>query len=556
MRLLGLNAAQQMALLRLRARLTVRRFSREPGSLVGMIILALTIIPAAVGVAAATGIGYLRLPAPWPGQLLGGVLVALWLIWIAASLLAYRPNEGLHVERLLVYPMRSRDLVAAQVLGTLFDLPTYFMLPLFVAILIGWGTTPALPVVLIALPLSYAHMVLGSQLVLVAVGGILSSRRFRDLAVVIFTLLGSSCWFLQQGFFKFGQRYVSPDLLATFRPLDFLQWLPTGAAARAIERAAAGAWGASLLWLLYAGVLLVFVAWAWWRLLLRLVTGEGFLFVGARQPEKPVAPRRRKQPVFGPLALVPADIRQLVLKELTLLWRIPSRRIGLLQGFFLPVVFGLFFFVTTDVPETMARWAGLGLVLYSLFFFWGAGQNMLGVEGHGLPTLLLTPVPRERIFLAKGLALGGIGGVLLLILGVVSTILSPGWTSVAGLLAGMAVAAVSLGVCAVASVLFPYPMNLESTTRKSAFGGGGSCLAGLVNALLLPVIMGALSLPVAGPLAAGMLLDLPWLGVIGSILASVYGALLFWFGIRLAGRLLLEREPEVLAATRPLGAGV
>src|SRR5690606_38521215 len=124
---------------------------------------------------------------PWPGQLLGGVLVALWLIWIAASLLAYRPNEGLHVERLLVYPMRSRDLVAAQVLGTLFDLPTYFMLPLFIAILIGWGTTPALPVVLIALPLSYAHMVLGSQLVLVAVGGILSSRRFRDLAVVIFT---------------------------------------------------------------------------------------------------------------------------------------------------------------------------------------------------------------------------------------------------------------------------------------------------------------------------------------------------------------------------------
>ena len=110
----------------------------------------------------------------------------------------------------------------------------------------------------------------------VAGGSLLRSRRFRDVSIVILSLLGSSCYFINQGVQTLARR-VNPRRLVNFRPLDYLQWLPTGAIARAIERAANADWGLAVLWLLYAGALLMVVTWLWWRLLQRVVTGEGFL---------------------------------------------------------------------------------------------------------------------------------------------------------------------------------------------------------------------------------------------------------------------------------------
>ena len=60
-----------------------------------------------------------------------------------------------------------------------------------------WGASLALPVVLIAVLLCYAHMVFIGLLVGTALGGILQSRRFRDIAIIVTALLGSSCYFLQ-----------------------------------------------------------------------------------------------------------------------------------------------------------------------------------------------------------------------------------------------------------------------------------------------------------------------------------------------------------------------
>ena len=63
---------------------------------------------------------------------------------------------------------------------------------------------------------------------------------------------------------------------------------------------------------------------------------------------------------------------------------------------------------------------GLGLPLYALFLYWITAFNMLGWEGKGLPILFLTPVPRQRIFLGKGLALYFVGSLPFLLVGIVS----------------------------------------------------------------------------------------------------------------------------------------
>lgn len=547
---LGLNLVQQKALFRLRARLTWRQYVSEPGRIVGAIILGIFVLPLFLGAAVGTTIGYLRLPTPWPAQLLGGVVVLLWGIWLLAPILLFSLNEGMDLTRLLVYPVTRRDLAVSFVLGTLFDFPTYLMLPLFLAILIGWGISPALLILPLALPLLYGHMVLTSQLVVTIAGGILRSRRFRDISIILLSLLGTSCYFLQNGFEQLLRRTsINPDQLATWRPLDVLQWLPPGAVARAIEQASLGEWSRSLLWLGYAALWLLLIAWAWSRLLLRWLTGEGFLINLTPRAEK--EKQAASRPVARGWVWLPADVGDLMMKELKSLWRIPQRRVGLIQTLILPFIMGGGFLASgSSLIGESGRWLSLALPAYSLFMFWIMGQNMLGMEGVGLAQLLTTPVPRQRIFLAKGAALllvmGGVllGMMALLLIFTREALLVPAFFT--ALIIGLS----SLAVSALLSVYFPMPVNLESTSRRGVRVTGGSCLTGIVAAFVAPIVHFVAALPAVLPLVLGLILERPWVSWLGLPLALAYGGLVFWWGTRYAGSALTKREPEVLAATR------
>ncbi len=286
--------------------------------------------------------------------------------------------------------------MASTLLGTLLDFPTYLALPLFVAVGVGWGANWRWPFVIVALLVAYAHMVLTSQLVLTAAGGLLRSRRFRDVSIVVLSLLGSSCYFINQGV-QVLFRNLDTRQLVGLRPLTYLQWLPPGATARAIERASAGDWSAALLWLLYATLLLGGVAWLWWRLLLRVVTGEGFLQAPTRASSAPVQPTPRRIGASGRhplLRWVPDGIHQLFIKEIKAIWRFPQRRIGLIQGFLGPLfVIGAIFFSSGRPDVAVTPWWGLTVIGYAIFSMWITSLNMLGWEGKALPMLLGTPYP-------------------------------------------------------------------------------------------------------------------------------------------------------------------
>jgi hypothetical protein len=64
------------------------------------------------------------------------------------------------------------------------------------------------------------------------------------------------------------------------------------------------------------------------------------------------------------------------------------------------------------------------------------------------------------------------------------------------------------------------------------------------------MVIGILCLPGIAPLGLALWRGWDWLAPIGAVVTLVYGAVVFWFGTRLAGQLLIQREPEVLAATR------
>ena len=411
-------------------------------------------------------LGYLRLPDPWPAQLLGFILVLLWFIWLIFPIFFSSLNEAADITRLLVYPLPRRDIIASVLLGTLFDYPTYLMLPLLLAVLIGWGASLALPVVIIAILLGFAHMIFIGLLVGTALGGVLQSRRFRDIAIIFTALLGSSCYFLQVGFGRLIENVtqnMSQEELLALQPLPILQWFPTGAAAQAIAQAADGQWIAALGWLFYSSLWLLLIVWAWWKLVVRLTTGEGFLFARAPRPQKEIktAPARAATlPIF--LRRLPPDIAQIMSKEFKSIWRTPLRRVGLIQGLLVPIFMGGFILIRNESSIsslTSFNFIGLGLPLYALFIYWVTSFNMLGWEGKGLPVLFLTPVSRRRIFLGKGLALYIVASLSFLLVGIIFTLVLGNWVSLGGLLTGLLSGFTTIGVTAVFATLFPSPIR-------------------------------------------------------------------------------------------------
>lgn len=554
--------SQLGTLLRLRGKLTLRQFARERGRIIGAIVVILVFGPMIIAAAYGTAVGYIRLEDQWPTALLGGVLVGMWLIWLVFPIIATSLNESADITHLLIFPISQRDLVLSTLLGTLFDYPTYLMLPLFFSVFVGFGFTSAFPIAILAILLSYGHMVLIGQFITVSIGGILQSRRFRDVAIVFFSLIGSSCYFINLAFQRGIEQFTNSlslqeeeafsQAFANWQPLNILQWFPTGAPARAVEQALHGSWGTAVLWLLYSAVLLAALTWVWFQLLNRLATGGGFLIGGRpkEEKEKRVVQKARRR---SPLDLLPDELAALVSKELRSAWRIPQRRVGLVQGLLLPVFMMGPFLYSADFSggiSSIPRWFGLSLPFYALFLFWSTSQNMLAWEGRGLPSLLLTPQPRWRLFWAKGLVFLLIAGIPYLIVSGAVTALLRDWLTIAGMATGFGMGIASMAVTAVGSVLFPIPINLEAKRTRGAFQSGGNFKTGCAVVTVIPISIAVVNLPAAAMLGLAFFFSLPWLGIVGALFSLVYGFGILYAGSRLAGNLLMEREPELVATMK------
>lgn len=544
------------SLLWLRGKLLIRQFTRERGRIVGAVVALVVFGPMIAGATFGTAAGYTQLPNQWPTALLGGVLVLLWFVWLIFPIIFSSINEGMDVTRLLIYPLSRRDLVISTLLGTLFDYPTYLMLPLFGAILWGFDFHP---VVLIGVVLSYAHVIIIGQLIATSIGGILQSRRFRDVAIIFFSLLGMSCYFLQIGFQSFITDLtddISGAQLERLQPLNILQWFPTGAIAKAIELTQSHSWIDVTLWLGYSFIWLLLLIWIWTRLLYRLATGAGFL-LGSPAPQKA---KEKKETAVQKTRLTPAslfdwlpdDINALVIKEFRSAWRLPQRRIGLIQGLIFPLfIAGSFFFTSggsdVDLPFFLVNAIGLFLPLYGLFMFWALTQNMMAWEGRGLATLLLTPIPRQRIFYAKAIALLTLTAGPYLLIGSGLLIMAPSWLTGIGLITGLFMGLTAFSVTAVASVMFPMRINLEAKRMQGNFSfQGGGCRSALASTFLVPIAIGAFSLPAALPLLLSWWLEQPWISLVGLPLVLLYAGLLFYYSSQFAGSLLLEREAKLM----------
>jgi hypothetical protein len=565
-------------LLWLRWKITLRGYTRNTGRIVSLVFILLFLVPTLGGLALASWLGYTNLPHTSAVALLFLIMTGIYLVWAALPLLFYTLNEGLDVTKLQIYPLTRGEQMVSLVLATLLDLSTLFIVFFYAAILVAWGNTPAaVAIAAVALVAAYIHTVSLSQLTLAVLMGLLRTRRYRDVTIIIFALFGVACSFSGQVVARIISSASGPGSASQLAqaPIEqYLRWTPAGMAAESISQANAGNISTSLFWLAGSLILIPLVLTLWaWVLDRGITTAETSAAGGGRSRRAP-----RRQPAAGvvvPAAATPATVagrvrrgwrplsgatRAIARKDALYLWRDPQLKAQLLSTLFL-VVLILFpnIFSGGDTsssygvggtPDLLGGGASVFLaILPALLVTETFTQNSLGMDRQGLQTLFLFPVRPLDILWGKNLFAGGFAMIFMTILAVIKAALTGGWLYVPlTLCVGLAALLLVMGCGNVTSVLLPFRWRQMRMGDTSSLAGENGCLRGILQMLVLATVA-VLLIPVAGALLLPIILTQPgwYLFLVPAVL--VYGIGFHQIATRIIARVLLRRAPEILAVT-------
>jgi hypothetical protein len=247
---------------------------------------------------------------------------------------------------------------------------------------------------------------------------------------------------------------------------------------------------------------------------------------------------------------LPEDTAALVLATLRSLLRAPELKMAAIMPIVMGIVMSSAFF--SHPHQQMPAWGGsfvtTGAVVFAVFSMAQMMGNTFGLDRNGFRGLILLPIRRHHVLLAKNLAFFPIAALVALVLFIpLKLLLNPPWE-------GLATAVVQLPtafllfclLCNFTSVLAPYRMaqgSLKARKPKAVV-----MLAMFATTFLTPVVM----LPVLVPAALGCLFTVqgwvPWLPVSLLTAVVVLAAVVFLYAalLPLQGRLLLRREQAIL----------
>ncbi|HEU5226826.1 MAG TPA: hypothetical protein VFU49_03360 [Ktedonobacteraceae bacterium] len=538
----------------LRWKMLIRGYARDKGRIIGAIFLVLFGLPFIGGIAVATFFAYRFLPRTVGAELLFLVLTAIYLMWIVLPLLEYNINEGLDISKLALFPLTRGELMASLVLSTLLDIPTIGLLLVLIATIVGWAfSLPLAVMALLAMLIFYVQLVGASQLVLALLMRTLQSRRFRDLSIILVAVFSSSCYLLQQLVFRgVGASNIIGALRhATFSP--YLQWLPPGMAARAIQQAYVGNWGASFAWLGALLILSVFVLYLWQLVVERgLSTPESGGVKRTRRQTSPAMAAGAQVASSGAVGrFLSSQTFSIALKDLRYFRRDPQLQALLVQSIVTMAIFIVIPFVDSgrEGLSFVEPWIVMvmpGIVLFSLY---ALSYNVLGFERQGLTTLFLFPIEPKRVLWGKNMVVFAIGFIEMILLVMIAAFVTHTWDLVPPALAiGLAGIGVILGCGNFTSIFLPQRMRqlrrgFQTAANQSIEGG---CLRGVMSMAAF-LIMLAILVPVLLALILPMIFGQRWIWVFSIPVSLIYGAAFYHIVTSLVASRMLNRVPEILA---------
>jgi ABC-2 type transport system permease protein len=538
--------------------LLLRGMTRNTAHLVSALILLLLFAPLAAGIAFAVGLGFLHLEPPYNGHLLRSVLLVIYGLWLLSSLFGYAFNESYDITRLFHYPVSVRQIFVGVILGSLLDLTTLLMFPTLIAVFVGFGRSGFSTVVcLTGLLLFVFHIFTLSQMVGLVSAGLLRSRRLRDAAVVLFTLFGILWYVGMQALPHYAFR---ADFRVFFRrpEWEWLNFLPPGLTARAMEAAQVGARETALGYLLLMAMVTGAAAWLAAALVQKVYEGDAISPVmRPRAPDEAGKSERkivaRPGVLFPSLSRVlPPVVRAVMAKEWLYILRDPYFRMMILNLVYVLVVAVIAFIRPFERNRgASGPYALWGACSFSLLSIMQIVCNVFGTEGGAIGTLFGFPCSRRQILLGKNLThflvLSAANGVVVLVLVTVAR----AWAQLPLLLLWMEFALVVLiAVGNLVSIFLPMRVVLKGwmVQQRSANKGCAFSLLYLVALqsaflLLVPVAL-AFILPMALARPGWLALSLPLaaLYALGGYALSLYAIepVLRKRELDIMGRVLME----------------
>lgn len=480
------------------------------------------------------------------------VFTTLFVMW-ALMPLALGGGSRFEPGRMLLYPVPLGRLFAFDFLSDLTGLTSVFVVPSLVALCVGVGLgRGSLAGGLLVAFVSVAFGLSFSKLLSVGVGALMKSRRTRGetALAVVGGALGLTGVLMGQ---------VMPYLERHADSLGATRWTPPGAAAQALARGLfagdAGALAVSTLTLgAYAFVCLLLA----YRVSRRTALGVGGGKAKRKEPQAAAPPQAGGAAGYAgwQLPLVSQEFSALFEKEVRYASRNPQLRVMALMGVVLTVVLRL-----GPAGAGSNRWMGGGLtptpyaegagavfsVIYIFMLVSPVSTNLFGYDGAGMRAVVLSPVSRRTVLLAKNAA------ATLIALLLVAAGVGIGGFFLGGLTAPVLLFAL-LAFVTTAALYAPFGNWLSLQFPKRVQFGKRMNRSGVAGLLLVPLFFLLLVPPAAAVAAAHFAASL---AVKYVILASfaLLSVGLYALVLPVQGRQLERRELEILEAVTGRGGG-
>jgi ABC-2 type transport system permease protein len=459
-------------------------------------------------------------------------LYAVWLAgWVLAPIATGGGDEALRPEHFALLPIPRRKLAVGLLAASLVGVTAVVSLVAFLGLFVyglRFGAGPAL-VGLVFSVLQLALVVLVYRVVMAGLGALLTSRKGKELGILLIALTGFSGVAVNYVLSSVGPAIVNghaSTLTAVVRVL------PSGWGAVAVRAAADSSWLAVLgLLVAMAAVITVLIA-LWGSLLVKRTTSTSFR--GAARTRVKRSTRRKLLPE--------TPIGAVARKELHTWWRDARRRTALLSTLLVGVVIALAPAFSGGSP-TLPFLSVVVVVFASM-----QAGNLYGFDGSALWHTLVVP-GAERADV-RGRQLGW--ALIVAPLGLLLAAVLPGVTSnpslypwVFGLVPTLVGAGAGIILLQSVFVAFPLP---DQRRNASPFASGGrpGCARALLQ-LSITLLLVVAALPVAAVELTGTLSHTPVLNWAGVPLGIVVGAVLAWWWGGIALARLVQRGPELLA---------
>jgi len=470
------------------------------------------------------------------------IFAFIYMLWVTLPLSIGGGNQ-FDPGRLLMYPISLRKLFALDLASEFTSLASVFAIPSVIAIAIGAGlAVEALGSALLVAALTIFLGIVLAKWLATSIGTLIKKRRARGetILALIGALAGLSGAFVGQ---------LWPFVLEHQHWFRALRWTPSGAVALALsEGLQPGGERDYFIGLLVLAVYTsIFLFATFW------VAQRGVLGKGERGRKKAVAPAIAPKDYAGwQLPLVPLDLSAMIEKEA----RYAMRNAQLLTLALMPLIllatrwinpgeFGQAGSLSADSTERINEFLyyGDGLmatagVLFVFLILAGIACNSFAFEGNGMRTLILAPVNRAKVLVAKNLVVTVLGFLFSAALLMLNQLFFGDltWRSLLFVLLSFLLFAVFISLAGNwFSIRFPKPMKFGKRMN----------LSGVAGLLLLPMIF-LMALPPLGAIALGYLSRSLLLEYVTLAGFAALAFLLYIPVVRMQGRSLERLERAVL----------